>query len=552
MTKKKNFKLNDISKNPGKPLVNITAADLMPLPYPHPCDNPEQQVIGKLTEQQAQMYESALDGVVCAAIPRPQSKAEEEALVGKFLKGLEKLFSEENNWTFLQPLKLSMDYCLKCQNCSDACPTYIASGRQEIYRPTWRSEIFRRIYNRYLNGENRFLSWLNGDDIDLNWTTIARLGESAYRCTLCRRCTQSCPIGIDNGLIAHEIRKLFSQEMGIAAKELHEKGSVQQLQVGASTGMSPKALSSVIRFMEEDIEEKTGRKIRIPVDKKGADILLIHNAGEFVSWPENPAAFAVILEEAGISWTLSSELVGYDAVNYGVWYDDVQLAKVALKHGKIARDLNVKKIVIGECGHAHKASLVVSDRVYPPELNVPRESCMPVLEEIVFSGKLKLDPRRNNFPVTLHDPCNMVRLEGIVEPQRRILRYIAPQFREMTPHGVNNYCCGGGAGFAIMSSMNLPDWKLGISGRMKAKQLLDVFQDVISPEITKFICAPCSNCKAQFRDLIEYYKLEERYSIHYTGLVDLIVNAMVDTPVPYLEQAPAIEEMAAIDKEALV
>ena len=145
-----------------------------------------------------------------------------------------------------------------------------------------------------------------------------------------------------------------------------------------------------------------------------------------------------------------------------------------------------------------------------------------------------------------------MRLEGIVEPQRRILRYIAPQFREMSPHGVENYCCGGGAGFAVMSSMNLPDWKLGIGGRMKVKQTLDVFQDVISPEITKYVCAPCSNCKAQYRDLIGYYNLEELCNIHYTGLVEFIVNAMVDTPQRYLEAAPVVEEMAEIDKEALV
>ena len=120
----------------------------------------------------------------------------------------------------------------------------------------------------------------------------------------------------------------------------------------------------------------------------------------------------------------------------------------------------------------------------------------------------------------------------------------------MTPHGVNNYCCGGGAGFAIMSSMNLPDWKLGISGRMKVKQMLDAFQDVISPEITKFVCAPCSNCKAQFRDLIEYYDLEDLCNIHYTGLVEFIVNAMVDTPQRYLEEAIPVVEVAT-DKDGI-
>jgi Fe-S oxidoreductase len=539
MQARKRVKISDISKNGGSQLVTVTGEDLMPLPYP--CQDLKHPGTGKLTEDQRARFEHGLDGTIAMGLPKPQSKAEEEQLVGRFLTGLRKLFNKEHNWTFLQPLLLSTEYCVKCQTCSEACPMFEASGYNEIYRPTYRSEVLRRLYKRYINGENKLLSWMSGDDVELNWTTIARLAESSYRCTLCRRCMQACPIGIDNGLIAHEIRKLMSQELGLAAKELHEKGTVQQLEVGASTGMKPNGLMDIIDFMEEELQEKTGRKIKIPVDKKGADILLIHNAGEFLSWPENPAAFALLFEEAGLNWTLSSELSGYDAVNYGVWYDDAQLARVAYRHARIAKELGVEKIVIGECGHAHKAAAVVADRVLAGDLNIPRVSCMPIVEEIVFSGKLKLDPQRNNFPITLHDPCNMVRLMGVVEPQRRILRAIAPQFREMTPHGVENYCCGGGSGFAIMSPMNFVDWKLGVAGRMKVKQVLNAFQDSIGGEATNYICAPCSNCKGQFRDIIQYYELEERANIHYTGLVEFVVNAMVDTPMKYIEEAVAGE-----------
>ena len=540
-------KVKDISQNPPEQLLTIKAEELMPLP----CDQSDSPV-RQLTEDQKSKYACSLDGMSALLLPKPQSKEEEDKLVTGFLSGLKKLLSEDNNWTFLQPLTISLEYCAKCQLCSEECPIYVASGKQEIYRPTWRSEILRRIHKRYIKGENKFLSWFGGNDVELNWTTIARLAESTYRCTMCRRCTQTCARGIDNGLITHELRKLFSQELGIAAKELHEVGTVKQLTVGASTGISPKALEGIIEFMEEEIEEKTGRKIRIPVNKRGADILLIHNTGEYMSWPENPIAFAIILEAAGVNWTMSTEIGGYEGTNYGLWYDDFQFSKIALKHAQIAKDLRVKKIVIGECGHAHKAAIVTSDRVYPKELNIPRESCMPVLEEIVFSGKLKLDPQRNNFPVTLHDPCNMVRSMGIVEPQRRILRAICPQFREMTPHGVENYCCGGGSGFAVMQSMNFPDWRSGISGRMKMKQIIDAFQDELDPSIPKVVCTPCSNCKGQIRDMFSYYNIGEQYNITYTGLVEFIVNAMVDMPVPFLEveEVPVVEEATA-SKEAL-
>jgi hypothetical protein len=35
--------------------------------------------------------------------------------------------------------------------------------------------------------------------------------------------------------------------------------------------------------------------------------------------------------------------------------------------------------------------------------------------------------------------------------------------------------------------------------------------------------------------MLNYYKATERYNIHYGGLADLIVNAMVDLKKPFIE-----------------
>ena len=516
---------------PSEQLMDLRSEELMPLPPP--CQTPLSALKGVARDRRA-AFETALDGYSAIAMPKPASPEEEQELVRSFLRGLSKLLSQDSNWAFWQPLQLSLDNCTRCQSCSDACHIYEASGRQEAYRPSYRGEILRRIIRKYLSPGGKLRAALTGSDIELNWTTVARLAELSYRCNLCRRCAQACPIGVDNGLIAHEIRKLFSMEMGIAPREIHEKGSVQQLRTGSSTGMTPAALRDNLEFLQEDVTDRTGLSFEWPIDREGADILLLHNAGEFMAWPENPEAFAIIFEKAGLSYTLSSDLMGYDGVNYGLWYDDVQFARVALKHAEVARKLKVKKIVIGECGHAHKALTVIADRIFASEYNVPRESCLTLLDEVVSSGKLRLDPDRNDFPVTLHDPCNIVRLMGIVEPQRRILRKIAPRFREMTPHGVDNYCCGGGSGFAIMQGMNFPEWRAAVSGRKKVEQILNAFQ-AEDRESFKYVCAPCSNCKGQIRDLLTTYGIGEKANIHYGGLVELIVNAMADLEKPYLE-----------------
>lgn len=529
---KKKTKLADISKNPDQQMLQLSADDLASLPFG--CGGGE--TFTPLTDEQKEKWEHSLDGISALNLPRPKNKEEEDKLVKSFLQGVEKLLKKEDNWTFLLPLAHTLDSCGKCLACSDACPVFESSGEQDIYRPTYRSEILRRIVKNHTNyGKVMFPGFSEGS-IELNWATVARLAELSFRCTICRRCAQTCVRGVDNALVTHELRKVFSQEMNITAEPLHKKGTVQQMNVGASTGINKMAFLDNIEFLEEELEEKIGRPMKIPMDKEGADILLIHNSGEYLSWPLNPLAFSILFDAAGIDYTLSSELGGYEGTNYGVWYDDLQLARIVIQQTQVAHKLGVKKIVVGECGHAHKAMIVIADRLFTGETIIPRESCFPLLEEIVFSGKIKFDPSKNDFPVTLHDPCNVVRLMGIVEPQRRILRYLAPQFREMNPKGVHNYCCGGGSGFAIMSpSQPFGDWKLALSGRKKVEQVLDAFKEDIGPEKKNFLCAPCSNCKGQLRDLIEYFDLEDKYGIYYDGLVELIVNAMVDMEEPFLE-----------------
>ncbi len=531
---KKKIQLKDVSSRANEPLVTVTADDLMPLPSPLDKQG-KKAPYAPMSEDQKKSFESSLDGVSALSLPKPKSKEEEDKLVERFLGGLRKLLSRNDNWLFWQPLIQSLESCVRCQTCSDACPVYVSSGNQEIYRPTLKTEILRRIINKYIKKRGKVVSILTGNDIELNWPTVARLAELAYRCSLCRRCAQRCPLGSDNGLIGRELRKLFSQEMGIAPKELHDSGTVQQLRVGASTGITPPAFEGMVEFMEDEIEEKWGKRIKIPIDKEGSDILLIHNSGEFMSWIENPVAFAILFEAAGLSWTLSSEIYGYEATNYGTWYDDVQFARISLKQVEVARKLKVKKMVMGECGHAHKGLIVIADRILVGDLNFPRESFLPLLEDLVSHGKLKLDPEKNDFPVTLHDPCNVVRLMGIVEPQRRILKKICPQFREMEPHGLENYCCGGGSGFAIMNSMNFREWRENISSRMKLKQILEAFNDVLDPSIRKYVCAPCSNCKGAIRDILSRNDLWEKHGIYYGGIVELVANAMVDMKKPFIE-----------------
>jgi Fe-S oxidoreductase len=528
---RKALKPKDIAQ--ATELLSSTAS-LSPLPAPYNTES-DPPHFAQLKPEWLETRCGSLDGFVALdGLKRPQTQAEEDDFVQRFIVAVGKLCSDGNK-NFLRPLHLAIEYCAKCDTCSQACHIYEASNEQDIYRPLYRSEVLRRIFKQHYTTEGKRLGSFVGADIKLSWESIARLAELAYRCNLCRRCAQSCPLGLDNGMLTREIRKLFSQEMGIAPSAIHEKGSMKQLETGSSTGLTKPALLDTLEFIEEDMSELTGRRIKFPMDKQGADILLIHNAGEFITWPENPTAFAILFDEAGLDWTLSSDMLGYDSVNYGIWYDDTQAKKIALRHLEVAKKLGVKRIVVGECGHAHKALGLSADRM-SSDAKVPVESFLPVLAELIKERKLVFDISKNDFPISLHDPCNIVRQMGIVKPQRDILEAISPQFEELNPHGVDNYCCGGGSGFALMNSGNFDDFKMQICARKKFAQIIESFgESYTNPEIPKYICAPCSNCKGTMRELLQHYKATSEYNVHYGGIAELMVNALKSTKTPYLE-----------------
>ena len=177
----------ELSK-PSERLVNIRPEDCVPLPPPY--DTLEDDPIAELKDDQKKRWEHSLDGVSALNIPKPETPEEEERYVAAFLNGLRKLLTREDNWTFLQPLALSLEYCAKCQTCAEACPAFEMSGRKDIYRPTFRADVLRKIAKKYLSPGGKFLAGFRVHDTDLNWETIACLAVLSYRCTLCRRSTQ--------------------------------------------------------------------------------------------------------------------------------------------------------------------------------------------------------------------------------------------------------------------------------------------------------------------------------------------------------------------------
>ena len=76
-----------------------------------------------------------------------------------------------------------------------------------------------------------------------------------------------------------------------------------------------------------------------------------------------------------------------------------------------------------------------------------------------------------------------------------ILRATCSDFREMTPHGAENWCCGGGGGLSAMNEIR--DFRMTVSGVKKHEQ--------IQATGAKYVATACANCKRQLGQLMEHY-----------------------------------------------
>lgn len=218
---------------------------------------------------------------------------------------------------------------------------------------------------------------------------------------------------------------------------------------------------------------------------------------------------AAVLQAAGISWTIGS---GYfDAINYGLFYNDWVLERVIQKLVSERQRLNAAKILIGECGHASRSAKQFVP-TFNPDRTPPVVSILELTWEIIRDGRIKLDTEAIQERVTYHDPCNMARTGWIVEQPRNILHSFIKNFVEMTPNRTQNYCCGGGGG--LVSLDETYEFRMQIAGKTKIEQILATGAEIV--------VSPCANCKKQLRELVNYHKLP----VQVVGVHDLILRAI--------------------------
>lgn len=402
-----------------------------------------------------------------------------------------------------------MNACLRCGLCSDTCHIYLSEPRIEnlpAAKASKISSLFRR--NHTLLG--RFLPGLVGAR-DLTTEMLDEISEAVYgRCTACGRCTIQCGMGVDLRDIIRAGRR-----MCVAAGRVPDglqRTVDNQLETGNQMAIPQEELISTAEWISDDLKlEMNDDTVKVHVDEKGKRVFYLVNPREVKFFPLSLMAAAGVFHAAGESWTMSSKF--YDVTNYGFYAgDDKSARELTRRVMEEAQALDAEEIILSECGHGYRSFRWEGPNWLGEKYPLPVRSVLELLDEYIESGRINVDPEKNAERVTLHDPCNLVRLGGMSEPQRRILHKVVKDFVEMTPNRENNFCCGGGGGMLSMSEFG--DRRVA-SGRIKADQ--------IRATGAKIVATPCHNCADQLIELSKRYKLGTEIQ----AVVELVYSAMV-------------------------
>ncbi|HHC24808.1 MAG TPA: (Fe-S)-binding protein [Desulfobacterales bacterium] len=396
-------------------------------------------------------------------------------------------------------LKVYVDTCVHCGLCSEGCHYYLSHDNDPRFSPAGKvKQTMWEILDKKGKVSPEF---------------IKRASEIAStECNLCRRCAMYCPFGIDIAYIISVVRRICHL-LGVTPLYIQDTAHSHSATLNQMWVKDNEWIDTLM-WQEEEAQEEMP-SLRIPLEKEGAEVFYSVIAPEPKFRAQLIYQTAVIMNVAGIDWTMPAT-PGWDNSDMCMYTGDLEMmGRLKKEHFETAMRLKAKKIVMGECGHAFRSVYDTGNRwlgwKMPP---LPMVHAIEFYYELLRQGKIKIAGKYET-PVTFHDPCNIVRGRGLHEMGRYVTEEICNELIEMHPNREHNYCCCAGGGVVNCG----PPFKMKrIDGnRVKAEQLF-----AAKARGAKTIIAPCHNCHSGLEDIVQHYGLN--MEIKFLG--DIIYETM--------------------------
>lgn len=332
-----------------------------------------------------------------------------------------------------------LDACVHCGQCAQACHFHEAT-QDPRHTPALKLQPMTRVWRRSkapFSGLRKALGLAPA----LTEQDLREFEPLIFdTCTMCARCTVVCPMAIDVASVVAATRQAFVAA-GLGPPDLLQAADNSR-DKGSPLGVTAEVLADRCEWLADEHETE------IPIDRK-APVLLTISSIEMMKYPDSVVAMAKMLNYAGVDWTLSSK--GYEATNFGVLSGKSDVAKVMVTRiVEAAEAVGARTVIVPECGHSYGALRWSGANILGRPLPFEVLHITEYLATLKRQGRLVFKPYSKSA-VTYHDPCQISRRGGATQEARYLLEGFASDFREMTPTGNYNWCCGGGGGVQAMA-----------------------------------------------------------------------------------------------------
>ncbi|MFH1059324.1 MAG: (Fe-S)-binding protein [Pseudomonadota bacterium] len=393
---------------------------------------------------------------LAGCLPRPAEPARLQALGlptalppdwrRRLLETLGRLLAERPG------LRRVLDQCRQCGACAGACPALAGSG-DPCHTPQGRAELMGRVYRAHFSPWSRLrkASWQLPDILDED--LLNRWQAYFWQCTLCRRCAQFCPHGLDTALVAQAGREILAS-LG-CLPEAAGRNLARLGRCGNTLDLSSRAWADIMAGVEARLAAAAGAPIPCPVDERRPEVLLIPPARDLTESQRTLWGYAALFHAAGVSWTTSSWLG--EAGNPGLALGPAAARRVAGRIITAVQELRPRYVLWGEDaqGWALVRGLAAQTAaVWAGLEGLKTKRPLHVVQfshrlwrEGAFAGRLHTEANAG-LTVTWHDPCHAVRGAGLIAQPRELLAAVAPRRAELPLAVSGRYtrCCGAGGG----------------------------------------------------------------------------------------------------------
>ena len=165
-----------------------------------------------------------------------------------------------------------------------------------------------------------------------------------WKCTLCGKCEEACPMNIELVKLFRKIRSLRQRDR--VPGPLH-KGVMMALRRGNNLGIPRSEFIGLLEELGEEFAEECAPGFVTPIDVEGANMMITVNSKEPFGEPDDMKYWWKIFHAAGESWTIPSD--NWEGVNWGLFTGDDDSMRIMV--GRIVDNmlrLGCKKLVLPE------------------------------------------------------------------------------------------------------------------------------------------------------------------------------------------------------------